>query len=260
MFRFGKLATVICAMALVTPWSIDSTHVFRGERKNADVFYTCCDGPAQKAAGQTSKKNAALAPKAAGDMICPLSDMMHHDGYCDYYAMLCMSSGDQSPTGWQGPHGTPTGSCGSANCLPRFAVTPDGASKAALVHADDGLTTNGYERKSPNEAKKLEWDSAPAFNTTDSQKVKNVVSKYVTYHKKNKPNEVIHAQIIEFEASLDYGLHWEKMQSGFEIQPRSEVDPDVQYGKAETDEPHGHIHTLKNGTAIVTHKGTLDAP
>ena len=112
MYRLGQLFVFICILGFIAPCGADPARAGRDEGKNATLSPS---GQGCAVCGEEQKSALAV------DMICPLYDIAHHDGYCDYYAMICTSSG-QSPTTWPGPHGHATGPCGSGQppCVPRF--------------------------------------------------------------------------------------------------------------------------------------------
>jgi hypothetical protein len=179
--------------------------------------------------------------------VCPLSHMMHHSGYCDFYAKLC---DEDTLTSWQGPHATPLAmggpNCASlTGCLPRFT-------KERTSLKDVGYTPD----TDPDHA--FEWDPYP--NIADPDRVSNFTMKYARVHlpASGKP---VYFQLYSFDYTPEGSEVAYPMAYGHEVKKRAGVPHDFEKSGIPSVPPHDHgFKVSDSGTSydLLTHKDTDD--
>lgn len=229
MNRLSKIAIVIGMSAFLLSSVTAEAGIFRRCRQRRSACESC--NPYQG------------APYA---QICRAAETMHHDGYCDYYCLLCPTF---NPVLWQGAHNLPVGGCGvPASCVSRVLERGNGQS--------GDLQDMGYQR--PGSAVDLlDWEETPDFTTTNpNHQVANVTKRYVKYEMEHKADAVF-AQATSFDYSIDAGKTWTSFTVAFQIKKRAATHKPEELGKAKKGKEHSH---RVKGLTVLTHKKTLDSP
>lgn len=231
MNRLSKFAIVVGLFAFLLTTATAEAGTFRRCRHRARCRQATCE-PCYQEAPTTAR-------------ICRVAEMMHHDGYCDYYCVSCPMGGP--PLGWQGAHRLPVGGCSvSESCL-SWHLERGGYS--------GDMQETGYRRLG-SEDELLDWEATPDFSTANpNHQVANVNRRYVKYEKNHKP-DVVFAQVTSFDYSLDAGATWNSFTLAFQIKERGDSKPE-DLGKAKKQKEHSH---KVKGITVLTHKNTLDRP
>jgi len=244
MSRHAKIAAALLLVGTLAPVTIFAPRAFRAEGTDDDSKECECQTK------PTQEANVADGPnepsKVEDTKVCPLADMMHLNGYCTYYAILCPS---KSPTSWQGIHGTTTGDC-STTCFPR---AKKGEEYLKANHADENLKKKGYPLENGDENVPMQWtqDKDTLFKYAI---VRRVNYRYVTYENP----DTRHAEIIEYQFMYN-GTWSDTFYFGFEIQAPSQAIKNKyfyqHYKKADVDKIDKHYLSLSDGEfEVVTHK------
>jgi len=204
--------------------------------------------------GGPLRRLRSRTPVAAGDCencgdgrapntVCPLSHMMHHSGYCDFYAKNC---DEGTLVSWQGPHAT-TLATGGPNC-DSLKGCPPRFTKEVRSLKDVGYTPG----TDPDHA--FQWDPYP--NIADPDRVSNFNMKYARIHLPGSGRPV-YAQLYSFDYTPPVGplVH---MSYGHEIQQRTGERPNPDKPQNETAQLHDHNFRITDGDPyeILTHKDT----
>lgn len=230
MNRLRKIAIVVGLFAFLLSSAAAEAGIFRRCRHRSGQQQSACKSCYQEASMRAQ--------------ICRAVDMMHHDGFCDYYSLICPGN---MPVLWQGAHGLPVGGCNvPASCVSQFMYRGRGDVK------DDGYKRTIF----PN--RRLEWDPTPRFTNTATHMVKqsSVQLKYVKYTKQHT-DETVFAQVIDFEYSVDSGTSWTPFTVAFEISEREPAQIPDDLRRARKGKEHTHD---VGGLEILTNHQTKDNP
>lgn len=230
MNRLSKIAFVVAMFASLLASAAAEAGIFRRCRHRACRRHAECEPYRQDAPAYAK--------------ICRVADMMHHDGFCDYY---CVSCPELEPLGWQGEHGLTVGGCDVAESCLTWYLERGGS------HRGD-LQDMGYRRLGSAD-ELLEWEETPDFTTTNPKhRVANVSKRYVKYEKQHK-TDIVFAQATSFDYSTDAGVTWHSFTVAFQIKNRGASHTPENLGKAQKGKEHTH---KVRGLTVLTHKNTLD--
>lgn len=225
MYRLRKLSIAVGVFAVLVSSTSTEAGIFRRCRVSSCHHRSC--------------QTCSESPKV--NQTCLAAHMAHHDGFCDYYALLCPPG---SPTMWQGPHTDVLGGCNSAACF------------SSYERRGQDIQETGY-RRSGSLTELLEWEAAPAFDNTAMRFVdpRSVTLEYITY-KTELNNNTVFAQVINFRFTIDGGRTFEPFSVAFQIKERAAEHP-VDKGRATKVKQHAHKF-MGEKYEVLTHRSTVD--